>query len=76
MANYVTVASDKSKIVLLIIWFLCGFGILPVYYWYVGRRMGLLRLITGYYFMIGAISDLIKIITGSFRDNVGAPVRK
>nr|DAI09202.1 MAG TPA: hypothetical protein [Caudoviricetes sp.] len=26
MANYVTVASDKSKIVLLIIWFLCGLG--------------------------------------------------
>ena len=38
--------------------------------------MGMFRLITGNYFMIGAISDLIKIITGSFRDNVGAPVRK
>lgn len=75
MANYVTVTSDKSKIVALL---LClFFGVFGVHYFYVGRvGRGVLALLTLNFFFIGDILDLIKIATGGFRDNTGAPLRK
>lgn len=78
MANYVTYTSDKSKKVAFL---LCLFlGVVPLingcYYWYVGREMGFWRSVTFNNFFLGWIGDLIKIANGSFRDNVGAPLRK
>ena len=77
MANYVTNTSDKSKKTTLILCILLGWIplICTVYYWYVGRRGGILRAFTANYFLIGWISDIIKIATGGFTDNVGAPLR-
>lgn len=78
MANYVTVTSDKSKNVAFLLCLFLGFFPLfsGCYYWYVGRRMGFWRSITFNHFFIGWGHDLIKIMNGSFRDNVGAPLRR
>lgn len=76
MANYVTNVSDKRRGTLLLLWCICMLGMFPLYYWYVGRKIGVLRLLTMNYFMFGAISDLGKILFGSFRDNVGYPIRQ
>ena len=77
MANYVTNTSDKSKKTALILCILLGW--IPVvcnaYYWYVGRRGGILRAITANYALIGFVMDIVRIATGGFRDNVGAPLR-
>ena len=77
MANYVTNTSDKSKKKALILCIILGW--MPVlccsYYWYVGRRGGILRAFTINYFLIGYVADIVKIATGGFRDNVGAPLR-
>ncbi len=78
MANYVTETSDKHKGMALILCILLGW--MPIigncYYWYVGRRGGLIRALTCNYFWIGWVIDIIRILTGGFRDNVGAPLRK
>ena len=75
MANYTTVTSDKSKKTALILCILGGFFGLHQYY--VGKiGTGLLYTFTGGLFLIGWVLDLIKIATGSFKDNVGAPLRK
>ena len=76
MANYVTPTSDKKKKVCIILWFVGFFGMFPFYYWYVGKRMGLFRVITLNFFWLGGMADLIRILTGSFRDNVGMPLRE
>ena len=77
MANYVTNTSDKSKKKAL---FLCiVFGWMPIicncYFWYVGRRGGIIRALTCNYIFIGWIRSIVKIATGAFTDNVGAPLR-
>ena len=75
MANYVTVTSDKSRTTALL---LCIFlGTIGIHRFYVGKiGTGILYLLTGGLFGIGWIIDIIKIASGSFRDNVGAPLRK
>ena len=77
MANYVTSTSDKSKKTALLLCILFGWFpfISNCYYWYVGRRGGLLRALTVNYLWIGWIMDIVKIATGGFVDNVGAPLR-
>lgn len=77
LANYVTNTSDKSKGKALLLCILLGWipFIGNCYYWYVGRRGGILRTLTANYFLIGWIKDIIKIATGGFVDNVGAPLR-
>lgn len=75
MANYITITSDKSKSVALV---LCIFlGVFGVHYFYVGRIWrGILYFCTLGLFMIGWIVDIIQIAVGSFRDNAGAPLRQ
>mgnify|MGYP000202176321 CR=1 FL=1 len=75
MANYVTITSDKSKIVALL---LCVFlGILGFHRFYVGKvGTGIIYLFTGGILGIGWILDIIKICTGTFRDGAGAPLRQ
>lgn len=75
MTNYITQTSDRSKMAALI---LCiFFGWLGIHQFYVGRiGMGFLYLFTFGLFGIGILIDLINIALGSFRDNVGAPLRK
>ena len=78
MSNYTTLTSDKSKWTAFVICLICGW--IPIicgaYYWYVGRKAGLIRLLTANYFFIGWVIDLIKILTGSFTDNTGTPLRR
>ena len=75
MANYVTITSDKSKIVALL---LCVFlGILGFHRFYVGKvGTGIIYLFTGGILGIVWILDIIKICTGTFRDGAGAPLRQ
>lgn len=75
MNNYVTVTSDKSKVVALI---LCiFFGVLGIHYFYVGRvGRGLIALFTGNWFGIGWIIDIVVIATGGFKDNAGICLRQ
>lgn len=74
VTNYVTVTSNKSKTVALL---LCIFlGYLGVHQFYVGKvGLGLVYLFTFGLFGIGWMIDIIKILLGTFRDNVGAPLR-
>lgn len=74
VTNYVTVTSNKSKTVALL---LCIFlGYLGVHQFYVGKvGLGLVYLFTFGLFGIGWMVDVIRILLGSFRDNVGAPLR-
>ncbi len=75
MANYVTNVSDKSKKKALK---LCIFGgWFGIHQYYVGKiGTGILYSLTLGLFFFGWIIDIIKIAVGSFRDNVGAPLRK
>jgi TM2 domain-containing membrane protein YozV len=75
MSRYVVITSDKKKITALL---LCIFlGVFGAHQFYVGKiGKGLLYLFTVGLFGIGWIVDIIKILTGSFRDNVGAPLRR
>lgn len=75
MANYVTNTSDKSKGVALLLCIFLGFW--GIHNFYVGRwGRGFLFILTFGVFGFGWLIDIIKIATGSFRDNVGAPLRK
>lgn len=75
MVNYITRTSDRDKKTALI---LCiFFGWAGLHQFYVGRiGLGFLYLFTFGIFCIGWIFDIINILLGSFRDNVGAPLRK
>lgn len=75
MANYVTVTSDKSKKVALL---LCIFlGPLGAHQYYVGKiGKGILYTCTFGLFFIGWFVDIFKIAFGNFRDNTGAPLRQ
>ena len=77
MAEYTTIASDKSKSMSMI---LCAIGFLGVgglHDFYLGKiGKGIIKLITLNWFMIGTIVDLIKLSTGQYTDNTGQPVRK
>lgn len=74
-SGYVTMTSDKSKMVALILCILGGF--FGLHYFYVGRiGKGLLYLCTAGLFGIGWVIDIIVIATGGFKDNAGAPLRK
>jgi restriction system protein len=73
--NYMTITSDKSKTVALILC-IC-FGYVGAHYFYVGRfGRGLVALCTLDYFMIGWIIDIFVIMSGTFKDNVGIPLRE
>ncbi len=76
-AQYVTVTSDRSKVVAII---LCCLGFIAIgglHRFYVGRiGTGILYLLTGGLFGIGTVVDLIRLLLGSFRDNTGTPLRK
>lgn len=73
--NYVTVTSNKSKSVALL---LCIFGgLLGLHRFYVNKiGSGFLYFITGGVMGIGMVVDLIAIATGSFTDVSGAALRK
>lgn len=75
MVNYITRTSDRDKKTALI---LCiFFGWAGLHQFYVGRiGLGFLYLFTFGIVCIGWILDIINILLGSFRDNVGAPLRK
>lgn len=75
MSQYVTITSDKSRLVALL---LCIFlGGLGAHRFYVGKiGTGILWLCTAGLFGIGWLIDLIKICCGSFRDSAGAPLRR
>jgi TM2 domain-containing membrane protein YozV len=73
--GYMTMTSDKSKMVALILCILGGF--FGLHYFYVGRiGKGLLYLCTAGLFGIGWFIDIIVIVAGGFKDNAGAPLRK
>lgn len=74
MPHYVSLKSDKSKTVALL---LCIFGGgLGLHQYYVGRiGKGLLYTFTVGIFGIGWVIDLISILLGTFKDNVGMPLR-
>lgn len=73
--NYVTISSDKSKTVALILCILGGY--IGLHYFYVGRiGKGLLYMFTFGLCGIGWILDIIAILTGGFRDNAGAALRR
>lgn len=73
--NYVTISSDKSKTVALILCILGGY--IGLHYFYVGRiGKGLLYMFTFGFCGIGWILDLIAILTGGFKDNAGAALRR
>lgn len=75
--QYVTVTSDRSRTVALILCCLGFVGIAGIHRFYVGKVFtGLLYLFTAGFCGIGTIIDLIGLGTGSFRDNVGVPLRK
>ena len=75
MARYVTISSDKSKSITLILCLILG--LIGGHDFYLGKiGSGLLKLFTCNLFGIGWFIDLIRIATGSYRDNVGAPIRK
>lgn len=75
--SYVTLSSDKRKIISIILCCLGFVGIAGIHRFYVGKIWtGLLWLFTAGLFGIGTIVDLVNIILGSFKDNVGVPLRK
>ena len=75
MTNYVTGTSDKRK---WVAFWLCTFGgIFGLHQFYVGRiGKGFLYMFTLGLLGFGAIFDWIRILLGTFRDNVGAPLRR
>jgi restriction system protein len=74
---YVINTSDKSRTTALILCLLGFAGLGGIHRLYVGKiGTGLIWLFTGGLFCIGTLVDLISIATGSFRDNVGAPLRR
>jgi TM2 domain-containing membrane protein YozV len=74
-ANYMTMSSEKSRKLALILCLVLG--MLGGHLFYVGRiTKGILYLCTGGLCMVGVICDTISIATGSFRDNAGAPLRQ
>lgn len=75
--QYVTVTSDRSKIVAIVLCCLGFIGIGGLHRFYVGRvGTGILYLLTVGFFGIGTVIDLIRLLLGSFRDNTGTPLRK
>ena len=75
MANYVTGTSDKSRKVAIILCLLGGF--FGLHRFYVGRiGSGILYFFTVGGFFVGVVIDLFHLLFGSFRDNVGAPLRR
>lgn len=77
MTNYVTVTSDKSKKMALILCCLGFFGIGGIHDFYLGKIVkGIIKFFTVNFFMLGTIIDLIKIASGSYLDNTGAPIRQ
>ena len=74
---YTTITSDRKRTTALILCLLGFIGLAGLHQFYVGRvGKGLLYLFTLGLLGIGTIIDLINIILGSFRDNVGAPLRR
>lgn len=75
MANYVTLASDKSKKIALLLCIFLGF--IGAHQYYVGRiGRGILYTFTVGLLGFGWIGDIVTISTGGFRDNAGAPLRQ
>jgi len=75
--NFITVTSDKVKSKALFWWFVGIFGMFGLHNFYVGRvGRGILFMFTAGLVGFGGFVDLIAILTGSFKDNVGAPLRK
>jgi restriction system protein len=72
---YAVNTSNKKKSTAL--WLCIFLGLFGGHYFYVGRfGKGILYLFTGGLFAFGWIIDIFVIAAGSFKDNVGAPLRK
>ncbi len=71
---YVKPRSDKSRLVMLLLWFFLGY--LGVHYFYVGRiGKGILYLLTFGLFGLGWFFDFFSIILGTPKDGNGLPVK-
>lgn len=74
MSQYMTITSDKSKkITLLLCIFLGYIGIHDLYLGKIGSF--LIKLITANWFCIGWLIDIVKIISGTYRDGAGQPIK-
>ncbi|MBR1738449.1 MAG: TM2 domain-containing protein [Firmicutes bacterium] len=72
---YVTVTSDHSRMVALLLCIFLGF--IGIHHFYVGRIVkGILYLFTGGFLGIGWIIDLIQILCGTYKDGAGQPLVK
>ncbi len=77
MGEYTTITSDKSKKKAILLACLGFVGLGGIHDFYLGRYgMGILKLFTLNFCMFGTILDLINLASGSYRDNIGAPIRK
>lgn len=77
MANYTTIASDKSKKTALYLCLLGFLGIGGIHDFYLGKiGSGFLKLFTVNWFMFGTVLDLIKISSGGYLDNSGQPLKQ
>ncbi len=73
--GYVTGTSEKSKSVALVLCLFLGWA--GMHRFYVGKIItGVIFFLTFGFFLLGWAFDFISILLGSFRDNVGAPLRR
>ena len=73
-SRYVTLTSDKSRTVVLVLCLLLGW--LGIHRFYAGHVCtGIIYFFTFGIFGFGWLFDILMILLGNFKDNVGAPIR-
>lgn len=69
-------SSDRSRLICILLWFLCFFGFCGVHRIYAGKVFtGILQFITLGLCGIWQLIDLICILLGCFEDSEGRPIR-
>lgn len=75
--KYITITSDKKKIIAIILCLLGFIGFGGLHRFYVGKIFsGFIYLCTAGILGMGTIIDLIQLLLGQFTDNVGQPLRR